>query len=248
MRFASTPPIVPHRTRRGPRPFDPRKLGRVAAHSAQPICFAALDDDPLRECTGCLQRLSSGSAAMRWRGIPGQYLVTRGSARDDGGERRETMADVTSFLEQAGVDFDVLDHPRTERATDEAGALGVDPGQVAKTLVVRVPSGNVRAVVAASERIDLHKVAAVLDVGGKKVQLASEDDLARDYADFELGAVPPFGGRADPVIVDERLAALDSVVLEAGSHDRSVRLKSADLVRLTNAQVADITREEPTGG
>lgn len=158
------------------------------------------------------------------------------------------MADVTSFLEQAGVDFDVLDHPRTERATDEAGALGVDPGQVAKTLVVRVPSGNVRAVVAASERIDLHKVAAVLDVGGKKVQLASEDDLARDYADFELGAVPPFGGRADPVIVDERLAALDSVVLEAGSHDRSVRLKSADLVRLTNAQVADITREEPTGG
>jgi prolyl-tRNA editing enzyme YbaK/EbsC (Cys-tRNA(Pro) deacylase) len=50
------------------------------------------------------------------------------------------------------------------------------------------------------------------------------------------------------VIVDERLAALDSVVLEAGSHDRSVRLKSADLVRLTNAQVADITREEPTGG
>ena len=60
------------------------------------------------------------------------------------------MADVTSFLEQAGVDFDVLDHPRTERATDEAGALGVDPGQVAKTLVVRVPSGNVRAVVAAS--------------------------------------------------------------------------------------------------
>jgi Ala-tRNA(Pro) deacylase len=168
--------------------------------------------------------------------------------RDDGGERSETMADVTSFLEQAGVDFDVLDHPRTERATDEAGALGVDPGQVAKTLVVRVPSGNVRAVVAASERIDLHKVAAVLDVGGKTVQLASEDDLARDYADFELGAVPPFGGRPDPVIVDERLAALDSVVLEAGSHDRSVRLKSADLVRLTNAQVADITREEPTGG
>jgi Ala-tRNA(Pro) deacylase len=109
-------------------------------------------------------------------------------------------------------------------------------------------SGNVRAVLAASERIDLHKVAAVLGVGGKKVRLASEDDLARSYPDFELGAVPPFGGREDQVIVDERLAGRDSAVLEAGSHNRSVRLKAADLVRLTRAQVADICREEPTAG
>jgi Ala-tRNA(Pro) deacylase len=100
-------------------------------------------------------------------------------------------------------------------------------------------------VLAASERIDLHKVADVLGVGGKKVHLATEDDLARDYPDFELGAVPPFGGREDLVIVDEQLARRDSVVLEAGKHDRSVRLKAADLVRLTGAQLADICREEP---
>ena len=68
-----------------------------------------------------------------------------------------------------------------------------------------------------------------------------------DCPDFELGAVPPFGGREDWVIVDERLAARDSVVLEAGSHDRSVRLKVADLVRLTSAQIADITREPAAG-
>jgi Ala-tRNA(Pro) deacylase len=106
----------------------------------------------------------------------------------------------------------------------------------------------VRAVLAASERIDLRKVAAALGVGGKKVHLASEDDLVRSYPDFELGAVPPFGGDQDQVIVDERLAGRDSVVLEAGSHDRSVRLKVVDLVRLTRAQVADIRKEEPTAG
>ena len=158
------------------------------------------------------------------------------------------MADVTGFLEEAGVDFDVLEHARTERAADEAAALGIGPEEVAKTLVLVASSGNVRAVLAASERVDLHKVADVLGVGGKKVHLASEDDLARDYPDCELGAVPPFGGRDDQVIVDERLAGRDSVVLEAGSHQRSVRLKAADLVRLTGAQVADICREEPTAG
>jgi prolyl-tRNA editing enzyme YbaK/EbsC (Cys-tRNA(Pro) deacylase) len=50
------------------------------------------------------------------------------------------------------------------------------------------------------------------------------------------------------VIIDERLSARDSVVLEAGSHETSVRLKVADLVRLTGAKVADITREEPEAG
>jgi Ala-tRNA(Pro) deacylase len=158
------------------------------------------------------------------------------------------MADVTGFLDEAGVDFDVLEHAHTERAADEAAALGIALEEVAKTLVLVASTGNVRAVLSASERIDLHKVAAVLGVGGKKVHLASEDDLARDYPDFELGAVPPFGGREDQVVVDERLAGRDSVVLEAGTHERSVRLKTADLVRLTRAQVADIRREEPTAG
>jgi prolyl-tRNA editing enzyme YbaK/EbsC (Cys-tRNA(Pro) deacylase) len=50
------------------------------------------------------------------------------------------------------------------------------------------------------------------------------------------------------VIVDERLAGRASVVFEAGSHLRSVRLKTVDLVRLTRAQVADIRSEEPTVG
>jgi Ala-tRNA(Pro) deacylase len=158
------------------------------------------------------------------------------------------MEDVTGFLDQAGVEHDLLEHAHTERAADEAAALGIAPEEVAKTLVLVTPSGNVRAVLAATERVDLHKIAGVLGVGGKKVHLASEEDLARDYPDFELGAVPPFGGREDQVIVDDRLAERDSVVLEAGTHEQSVRLKAADLVRLTRAQVADICREEPDAG
>ena len=94
----------------------------------------------------------------------------------------------------------------------------------------------------------MQKVAAALGVAGRKVHLASEDKLARGYPEFHLGAVPPFGGRQDRVLVDERLASRDAVVVEAGSHDRSVRLKAADLGRVTKAQVADICREEPTAG
>ena len=36
------------------------------------------------------------------------------------------MADVTRFLEEAGIEFDVLEHARTERAAEEAAALGME--------------------------------------------------------------------------------------------------------------------------
>jgi Ala-tRNA(Pro) deacylase len=160
------------------------------------------------------------------------------------------MADITSLLDEAGVDYDLLEHEHTERAADEAEVLGVTPEEVAKTLVLATPSGNVRAVLPASERVDLPKVADLLEAPHKQVHLATEDDMKRDYPDFPLGAVPPVGGRqGDRVIVDSRVAERDSVVLEAGSHERSVRLKAADLVRLAGAQVADIARyEERTAG
>jgi prolyl-tRNA editing enzyme YbaK/EbsC (Cys-tRNA(Pro) deacylase) len=36
-----------------------------------------------------------------------------------------------------------------------------------------------------------------------------------------------------------------TIVLEAGSHERSLRMQAAQLVRLTGAQVADVSRDEP---
>lgn len=58
---------------------------------------------------------------------------------------------------------------------------------------------------------------------------------------FALGAVPPFGGPSgDRTIVDRRLSALESIVIEAGSHTESVRIRPQDLVAITDAEVADI--------
>jgi Ala-tRNA(Pro) deacylase len=154
------------------------------------------------------------------------------------------MADLTSVLDEAGIEYELLSHAHTERAADEAEALGLPPTAVAKTLVLSAPEGHVRVVLPASERIDLRKARDYVE-GGKSIHLASEDELAREYPDFELGAVPPFGGAAgDRVLVDTRVTDQHSVVLEAGSHEQSVRLETADLLRLTKAEIVDICKEE----
>jgi Ala-tRNA(Pro) deacylase len=149
--------------------------------------------------------------------------------------------DVTRVLDDAGIAYELLPHPRTESAVAEAEALGLPPADVAKTLVVTTGDGYVRVVLPATERIDLRKLREVRGGGKREVHLASEEDLARDYREFELGAVPPVGGRRrDPVVVDSRLAGRESLVLEAGSHEESVRVAAGDLVRVADAQVADI--------
>jgi Ala-tRNA(Pro) deacylase len=139
----------------------------------------------------------------------------------------------------------VLHHEHTERATAEAIALGVSPDEVAKTLIVATPGGHVRALVPASRRIDMRKLADVLGEGRKQLHLSTEEEMRRDYPEFELGSVPPLGGAStDAVIVDSALARLEAVVFEAGSHDDSVRIDTADLIRLTGAHVDDIARDD----
>lgn len=156
-----------------------------------------------------------------------------------------TTFDVTSVLDAHDAHYELLPHARTERALDEARAVGARPDEVVKTIVLGTPSGNVRAVIPADARLDLKKVAQAYGESRKHVHLMSEDELATQYHEFELGAVPPVGGRhRDVVILDRRVALADSVVLEAGTHEESVRVRTDDLIRITDAFLADIALEE----
>jgi Ala-tRNA(Pro) deacylase len=147
--------------------------------------------------------------------------------------------DLRHELDRADVDYDLIEHRRTETAGDEARAIGVPAEQVAKTIVLASGDRYVRAVLPASEGLDLRKVRELL--GDKHARLAREAELALAYPMYELGAVPPFGVPAgDRVLFERRLAEQDSLVLEAGSHNESLRLKTADLLTLSGAEVADI--------
>jgi len=146
-------------------------------------------------------------------------------------------------LERKHVDYELIPHPSTKTAGEEAAAVGLPPEQVAKTVVLFTADGYVRAVLPASERLDLHKLRELIG-DGNTTRLATEAELAGAYPMFELGAVPPFAGPAgDRTIFDHRLAEQDAVLLEAGSHSASLRIKTPDLVVLAGAELADICED-----
>jgi len=148
--------------------------------------------------------------------------------------------ELIEILRGCGIEFELLPHRRTLTAAAEAQMLGALEQTVAKTVVTcdehRVCT---RAVVPASTRVDLGRLAKA--IGAKRARLLSEAELVAAYPGFELGAVPPFGGPGgDRVVVDARLAECDRVVVEAGVHDASLRLRFADLVAVTGAEVEEI--------
>ena len=147
-------------------------------------------------------------------------------------------AKLLAELDAANIVYTVIPHRPTFTAADEAKALGVPTSAVAKTIVLTTSDGFVRAVLPASERLDVRKVRELL--GLRDVELATERQLAGAYPEFDLGAVPPLGGSKDPVMLDMRLEASESVLVDAGVHNASVRLKTDDLVAHAGARVADL--------
>jgi Cys-tRNA(Pro) deacylase len=189
--------------------------------------------------------------AVRWEDghqtilYPGETtsIVTR-HERDRAASHAVALApatqDLVDTLRSEGVEFELLPHRRTTTASSEAHVLGVLPQVVAKTVIARTDEGGlIRAVVPATRHLSVLKLASA--VGAKSAAVLEEADLVTAYPQFELGAVPPFGGPAgDRVVVDRSLLEQDHVVLDGGAHDMSLRLQSADLVALADAQVADI--------
>lgn len=155
------------------------------------------------------------------------------------------MSNLTTLLDEAEIPYEVFPHERTTTAAAEAEALHLAPEHVAKTVVVAACDGFVRVVLPASRRLDLHRLAQVLGPGSHP-RLATEAELARDYPEFELGAVPPMGGsRRDRVVVDRSLVAEGMLVFEGGTHETSLRLWTADLVAVAGAALANVSACEP---
>ena len=138
------------------------------------------------------------------------------------------MSVVTEHLEQRGSAFEVLPHRQAFTSTDEARALGIDAGEVLKTLAVRTRPGYVLAVIPASCRLDLHLVREAL--ADHQARLASEQELDRDFAGYQLGALPPLGALlGSQLFIDPEVLEHDLVVFAAGTQTESVRMRTREL-------------------
>jgi len=140
-----------------------------------------------------------------------------------------------------GPAFQVLEFEGSTRTSqDAAAAIGCTVAEIAKSLIFKSSEGRAVLVIASGvNRVDEKKVRALL---GAKIERA-DADFVREATGFAIGGVPPIG-HATPsvVLIDHDLERFSAVWAAAGTPNAVFKITPADLVRLTQGQVADIAK------
>ncbi len=122
---------------------------------------------------------------------------------------------------------------------EAAEKLGVDPGRVCKTLVVRLDNGRlVVAVIPVAMKLHLKKTAAAC--GAKKAAMADKV-IVEKTTGYVLGGVSPLGQKKRlPTVVHATVTAYATIFVSGGRRGLDIELAPADLLALTNGAVHDL--------
>jgi prolyl-tRNA editing enzyme YbaK/EbsC (Cys-tRNA(Pro) deacylase) len=139
-------------------------------------------------------------------------------------------------LHEAGLDVEVRElSDSTRTAQDAANAVGVDVGQIVKSLVFIDPEGPLLCLCAGDRRVDTAKL-------GDSVRQARPDE-ARDATGFAIGGVPPLGhDRPVRTVVDASLRRFDTVWCAGGTSNAVFPVDTEALIAaLPAADVRDVS-------
>ncbi len=128
----------------------------------------------------------------------------------------------------------------TKTAADAAVAIGVELGQIVKSLIFAVDGEVVLAYVSGANQLDEKKLA--LAAGGLKCARV-DADVVRQATGFPIGGVPPFGHSTQlRVFVDLDLLQYDEVWAAAGTWNDNFGANPNDIVRVAGGVVTDLKR------
>lgn len=142
-----------------------------------------------------------------------------------------------------GLELEIHEFPEgTKTAEDAAAAIGVQLGQIVKSLVFLADGEPVMALVSGENRLDTARLATA--AGAAKVTRA-DADAVREATGFAVGGVPPFGHPKQlPVFIDPDLLQYETVWAAGGTPMTVFPITPAALLDACHATAADLKEEQ----
>ena len=130
----------------------------------------------------------------------------------------------------------------TRTAQEAADAIGVELGQIVKSLIFGVDGEIVLAYVSGANQLDETKLAEA--AGGVMCQRV-DADVVRSATGFPIGGVAPFGLKTQlRVFIDPDLLKYDEVWAAAGTWHDVFAISPNDLARVVDGLIVELRREE----
>jgi Cys-tRNA(Pro) deacylase len=149
---------------------------------------------------------------------------------------------VQGVLHERGFSNQIIELEATARSAEEAAqAVGVEVGQIAKSLIFKTRQTHQPVLVIASgaNRVDEKKVGHLL---GEKIEKA-DADFVREHTGFAIGGIPPVGHvQALKTLIDEDLVRFEVIWAAGGTPNALFKLSGSELVTLTRGEVAEVKK------
>lgn len=154
---------------------------------------------------------------------------------------------VTRFLDSQKISYTAFETPPEKMgARETAEFLKVPPEVVFKTIVVTrdKPKKPILVVIPGPNVVDLKLLATFL--GEKKVHLPSERE-AEALTGLQAGGISPLAlvNRGFQVVLDLAAQNYPEIHVSGGQRGLNIKLPTADLISLTRARLAAISKAEP---
>lgn len=141
------------------------------------------------------------------------------------------------LLEDEKINYQIMQHSVAYTASEIAGVQHIPGKQMIKPVLIKADGQYVLCILPAVEWLDFDKLKKVL--GSKELKLANEDEIAKLFPDYEVGAEPPFSDKMK-IYADKLLEQNDDVVFNAGTHTDMIKIKYKDFAKLAKPTIADI--------
>jgi len=151
-----------------------------------------------------------------------------------------SLESVQEQFKNQGQALEIIEFEQSTATVElAAAAVGVEPGQIAKTMSFRLKDRDILIVLMGTARIDNKKYKQLFKTKAKMLSL----DEVEAITGHPVGGVCPFG-LIDPldIYLDESLKIYEHVYPAAGSKNSAVKVSLIQLEQITDGQWIDISK------
>ena len=149
--------------------------------------------------------------------------------------------DIINALKTNSVDYQEIDHDPIYTTQESSNITGLSLEEGAKCLLLKTKDNFILVVLAGGNKLDSKKLKKALGI--KDIRFATPAEV-KDKLGCIVGACYPLGSIASlATYLDKSLLSQPNISFSPGRHDKTIKLKTDDYLRIEKPQELDIAAD-----